>query len=80
MDLNVKDAARVLAVSEKTIYRWVSRGILPAYKVHEQYRFQRAELLDWAASRRINVSPEIFSEPESDAAPGPGSRQTALTH
>ncbi|HVR76372.1 MAG TPA: PTS sugar transporter subunit IIA [Planctomycetota bacterium] len=71
MQLNVKDVARILAVSEKTIYRWISQGSLPAYRVNEQYRFNRAELLDWATSRKINVSPEIVTEPESSSTPLP---------
>lgn len=67
MNLLVRDAARILNVSERTIYRWIDQGVLPAYRVKDQYRFNRAELLEWATSRRINVSPEIFSEPESSA-------------
>ncbi len=66
MDLSVKDSARLLKVSEKTIYRWVKQGTLPAYRVHEQYRFNRAELLEWATSQRINVSADIFVEPDSN--------------
>jgi PTS system nitrogen regulatory IIA component len=71
MQLNVRDAAKLLSVSEKTIYRWINQGALPAYRVNEQYRFNRAELLEWATSRKINVSVEIFEEPESNAAPLP---------
>ncbi len=69
MQLNVRQAAKLLDVSEKTIYRWVQQGKLPAYRVNEQYRFNRAELLEWATSERINVSVEIFSEPEKTSAP-----------
>ena len=72
MQLNVRDAAKFLNVSEKTIYRWINQGSLPAYRVNEQYRFNRAELLEWATSRKINVSVEIFHEPESTSAPLPG--------
>lgn len=71
MNLSVKDAAQILSVSEKTIYRWIKKNILPAYKVHESYRFNRAELLEWATSRRIGVAADAFSEPESDADPLP---------
>lgn len=71
MTLTVKDVARLLSVSEKTIYRWVKQGVLPAYQVHEQYRFNRAEILEWATSRKIPISPEIFSEPESSGIPMP---------
>ncbi len=68
MQLGVRDAASILVVSEKTIYRWIRSGKLPAYRVNEQYRFNRAELLEWATSQRINVSASIFQEP---AAGGP---------
>lgn len=72
MQLTVRDVSKLFQVSEKTIYRWITQGILPAYRVSDQYRFNRAELLEWATSRRMNVSPEIFAEPESSATPLPG--------
>lgn len=61
----------MLNVSEKTIYRWIKDGTLPAYRVAEQYRFNRAELLEWATARKINVSPQLFEEPEGRDAPLP---------
>jgi nitrogen PTS system EIIA component len=67
MQVGVREAARLLAVSEKTIYRWIKAGRLPAYLISEQYRFNRAELLEWATARKINVSPEIFDEPDERA-------------
>src|ERR1035437_6212671 len=60
MQLTVKDAARLLNISEKTVYRWIKQEIIPVYRINEQLRFNRAELLEWATSRRIQVSPEIF--------------------
>ncbi|MBI4516613.1 MAG: PTS sugar transporter subunit IIA [Deltaproteobacteria bacterium] len=72
MQLTVRDVSGLLKVSEKTIYRWISQGILPAYRVNDQYRFNRAELLEWATSRKMNVSPDLFAEPESHATPLPG--------
>lgn len=69
MRLTVQDAAALLNVSEKSIYRWIKQGLLPVCKVNEQYRFNRAELLAWATSRRLNVSEQIFQEP---ATPLPG--------
>jgi PTS system nitrogen regulatory IIA component len=68
MRLLVKDAARLLGVSEKTIYRWIKQGSIPAYRLNDQYRFNRAELLEWATARRLPVSPEIFREEDSEAA------------
>lgn len=64
MKLRVKDAAGLLGVSEKTVYRWISQKKLPTYRVNEQYRFNRAELLEWATSARVEVSPRMLEEPE----------------
>lgn len=72
MQLVVRDVARLFNVSEKTVYRWIDQGVLPAYRINDQYRFNRAELLEWATSRRMNVSSEIFAEPESRSTPVPG--------
>jgi PTS system nitrogen regulatory IIA component len=71
MKLTVRDAAQMLSVSEKSIYRWIKQGVIPAYQINDQYRFNRAELLEWATSRKMGVSPEIFSEPEGGDAPPP---------
>ncbi|MFA4874118.1 MAG: PTS sugar transporter subunit IIA [bacterium] len=66
MKLTVRDVATLLNVSEKTIYRWIQSKKLPAFKVNEQYRFNRAELLEWVTSQRINVSADIFADPSQD--------------
>src|SRR5258706_3630486 len=71
MKLTVRDAAQLLNVTDKTIYRWIKDGVIPAYQINDQYRFNRAELLEWATSRKINVSPEIFAEPEGGDVPPP---------
>lgn len=68
MDLTVKDAARLLSTSEKTIYRWIHDGTLPSYQINEKYRLNRVELLEWATARNIKVSPEIF---DNDPPPLP---------
>lgn len=69
MRLRVRDAAALLDVSEKTIYRWVAQKRLPVHRLNEQYRFNRAELLEWASSQRIPVSPKILEEPEDAFIP-----------
>lgn len=71
MTLTVREVAQLLSVSEKTIYRWINKGNLPANQVHEQYRFNRAEILEWATSKKMIVSPEIFAEPETRNIPMP---------
>ncbi|HYQ81904.1 MAG TPA: PTS sugar transporter subunit IIA [Anaeromyxobacteraceae bacterium] len=63
MQLTVREAARHLGVSEHALLRWAERGELPAQRVGGQYRFNRVELLEWAAERQLAVSPEILEEP-----------------
>lgn len=63
MQLTVRDAARLLGVTEQVLERWVRRGELPAQLVDDRYRFHRIELLEWAAQRKMPVSAEILEEP-----------------
>lgn len=76
MQLTVKDTARLLNVSEKTVYRWIKQESIPVYRINEQLRFNRAELLEWATSRRIQVSPDIFLEAERPETPLPSLSET----
>ena len=71
MQLSVRDAARILNVSDKTVYRWIKQGRLPAYKINDQIRFNRTELLEWAMRVKINVAVDIFE--------GEGEQNVALT-
>lgn len=65
MQLNVHQVSQLLTVSDKTIYRWVSQGEIPAYKFKDQYRFNEAEILEWAVIRKINISPKLFETHET---------------
>ena len=65
MKLTVRDAAELFGVSEKTIYRWVEQKGLPAYRINKQFRFNRTELLEWAAAGRTSLSPGILRQPET---------------
>lgn len=78
MQLNVKDVAALLEVSEKTVYRWIEDGKLPGYRISGQYRFNRAELLAWATAEKLRVSPAIFAEPESESDAPPALKDALL--
>lgn len=65
MQLTVKDITKILNVSEKTIYRWVKSGQIPTYRVGDQYRFNRLEILEWATARRIDVAQDIVLSEEA---------------
>ena len=66
MKVGVREVAKLLEVSEKTIYRWISQRKIPVHRVNDQYRFNRAEVLEWATTERIPISPWLLAE-EDDA-------------
>jgi nitrogen PTS system EIIA component len=66
LNLTVRQAARLLKVSEKTIYQWIEAGTLPAKRIHDQFGFNRVELLEWATAHRQGVSPDIFQKSSSE--------------
>jgi PTS system nitrogen regulatory IIA component len=63
MKLTLQDAAKMLNVSERVVYGWIREQAIPVHRVNDQYRFHRAELLEWATSRGIRVSSEEFHGP-----------------
>lgn len=69
MQMTVRDVAEIFNLSEKTIYRWLKKKQIPAYRVHDQYRFNRSELLEWAANNKIDLNVDVYAkidqEPES---------------
>jgi PTS system nitrogen regulatory IIA component len=60
MDLSVRDVSRLLSVPEKTVRRWVRDRAIPAHRLHDQIRFNRVEILEWAAARKLRVTPELL--------------------
>lgn len=76
MDLNVRDVARLLRISEDQVFRLARDGTLPAIRVHDQYLFNRVEILEWAASRTHRIALEVYSG--AHAAERPGGLSAAL--
>lgn len=68
MKLSVTEAASLLGASEDDVYTWIEERALPAQRIRGQYRVNRAELLEWATERHIDVSPAAFEGDE----PAPG--------
>ncbi len=62
MQLDVNDVAKFFNVSQRTVYRWIDQKIIPAYRINDQYRFNRYELIEWANAKKISVSNEIFGD------------------
>ena len=75
MQLTVRDVSKFLSVAESTVTRWIKRRGLPAQYVNGQYRFHRAELLEWATANQLKVSPEMFDSSQTDDEPIPSLAQ-----
>ncbi len=69
---SLREAAALLGVSDKSIYRWIKHRKLPAFKINEQYRFHRVEVLAWASAQRVNVPANSFFEVGEQETPMPG--------
>jgi PTS system nitrogen regulatory IIA component len=59
MDLTVREVARLLGVTEKTVHRWLRDKAIPAHRLHDQSRFNRVELQEWAAARGLKLPPNL---------------------
>jgi nitrogen PTS system EIIA component len=71
MELRVREVAKLFAIPEKRIYEWIKDKGLPARQIGGQYRFNRAELLEWATARQVHLSSEIFGGQENGSGPPP---------
>jgi nitrogen PTS system EIIA component len=54
MDLEIKDVADLLNVSETTVRGWLDEGKIPAYRIQDQYRFSRFEIEDWVLNHSFD--------------------------
>ena len=65
MNLNLRETARLLQTSERTIYSWVKDKGLPAHRINEQLRFNRSELLEWAVANGTAVAGDLFESADT---------------
>jgi len=68
MQLTLRDVARLMKVPERTVSRWVQDESLPAKQIGGQYRFNRSELFEWAALRKLHLPADLLFESTSGAA------------
>ena len=69
MQLTSREAARLLGVEETTLERWIREGELAATRVNDRYRLNRIDLLEFAAARNLEISPELLAELEQPQLP-----------
>jgi len=61
MELSVKDTAKMLGVSQKTIYRWLQENKIPAFRLNGVYRFDKHAVIEWLSQRAMPVSDHIIN-------------------
>ena len=64
MKIGVRQAANLLDISEKTIYRWIKEKKLPSHRIGGQYRFTQGEIIEWAIEQGVNI-PQNLSEEQN---------------
>jgi PTS system nitrogen regulatory IIA component len=64
MQLTVADVSELLRIPPKQIYRWIDEGELECKWFHNQPRFNRTEILEWATARRIPIAINQFLDDE----------------
>ena len=62
--LTARDVAKILAISEKTVYSYVSRNMIPYYKIEANVRFRALEVAEWLR-HRAGVLKAVTSAPMS---------------
>lgn len=63
--LSVREAAEVLGVSQKTVYRWIKDGRLAAHRLGGQHFLERAEVNNVAIRDGLGPAPSADQEMES---------------
>lgn len=58
MQISVSAAATLLNTSDRKIYEWIRKGSIPFQRVGDNYRFHRAELLEWATGLGMTLALE----------------------
>ncbi len=53
--LTAAETCRYLKITPRTLYRYLSAGSLPAFKLGKEWRFVRSDLEKWIRSR-VNTS------------------------
>jgi len=71
MQLTLQDVSKFLDVPEPTVTRWINQRGLPTQFVGGQHRFNRAEVLEWAAAHQIKISLKLLDHLETDDEPAP---------
>ena len=60
--MNIRQASQYLGVSPDTLYKYVSEGRIPAFKLGNRWRFKKALLDSWMEQQSTSSAGEMKSE------------------
>lgn len=58
--MTVEEMAKYLRVNERTVYRLVQQGKVPAVRIGQQWRFDKALIDDWINRKSVGISASIL--------------------
>jgi len=64
--LTAKELADILAISPKTLYNYVTRGMIPYFKIESNVRFRASEVAEWL--RQHSGRPRVLSTQRASGA------------
>ena len=71
MQLTVRDVSKFLDVTEAMVTRWIKQRGLPARHAAGQYRFNHAELLEWATVNNVKVNLDFVDQLAAEVETAP---------
>jgi excisionase family DNA binding protein len=66
--MNIRQASQYLGVSPDTLYKYVSEGRIPAFKLGNRWRFKKALLDTWMEQQSMPARSEMKKEPRAARA------------
>jgi predicted DNA-binding transcriptional regulator AlpA len=57
--LNVKELEAFLKIDQKTIYRYVSLGLIPYVRIQSNIRFVKQQIVGWIEEQNYRPNPQI---------------------
>ncbi|HAF25257.1 MAG TPA: hypothetical protein DCK93_20515 [Blastocatellia bacterium] len=60
--LNVKELEAFLKIDQKTIYRYVSLGLIPYVRIQSNIRFVRKQILAWIEEQNYQPNRITFTD------------------
>ena len=51
--ITIDEVCAILKVSKRCVYDWCKKGIIPAFKIGNTWRFSRVDLDDWIEKKKV---------------------------